>query len=105
MQDALIGAVTLSNGIECMPTEGLTSRKLRVELSDERTPGEAWISELEVLGDLPWRENESRQVKVRIMSDEFRNKVENELPALSVSYGKSALGLLKFDSVDGQKCG
>ena len=58
MQDALIGKVTLSNEIESMPTGGLTSRKLRVELSDEAKPDSAWISELEVLGDLPWCESE-----------------------------------------------
>ena len=97
MQDVLIGNVTLSGEIECMPTGGLTSRKLRVELSEEKKPDSAWISELEVLGDLPWREGESRRVKVRIMSDEFRQHVENHLPALMVKYGESFLGFLKFD--------
>ena len=97
MQDLLIGYVTLSGEIECVPTGGLTSRKLRVELSEKKNPDSAWISELEVLGDLPWREGESRKVKVRIMSDEFRQHVENHLPALLVKYGESVLGFLNFE--------
>lgn len=98
MQDKLIGNATLGNGSESIPTGGLTSQKLRVELVDEANPNSAWISELEVLGDLPWCENESRQVKVRIMSNEFRKHVESNLPALLMKRGKSVLGFLKFES-------
>jgi hypothetical protein len=100
MQNLLIGNVTLSGEIACIPTGGLTSRKLRVELSEEKKPDSAWISELEVLGDLPWREGEARKVKVRIMSDQFRQHVENHLPALLVKYGESVIGYLKFDESD-----
>lgn len=97
MQDELIGNATLGNEIENMPTGGLMSQKLRVELADEENPDSVWISELEVLGDLPWCENESRQVKVRIMSDEFRKYVESNLPALLMKRGKNVLGFLKFE--------
>ena len=97
MKYTFIGGITLSSEINCMPTGGLTSRRVRVELSEEKSPASVWISELEVNGDIPWLENETRQVKVRIMSDDFRNYVERNLPALSVMRGGDVLGILKFD--------
>lgn len=100
MKDLLIGDVTLHPRIERFPIGGLTSRKLRVELSEEHMSDSAWISELEVQGDLPWYEEETRRVKVRIMSNEFRQHIECDLPTLLVRYGDSPLGKLKFDTVD-----
>lgn len=100
MQNILTGNITLSKDIENMPIGGLTSRKLRVELLDENKSDSGWISELEIVGDLPWCKEQSRQVKVRIMSVEFRKYVESSFPDLLVKYGKSVVGFLRFERTD-----
>lgn len=98
MENPLIGKVTLNKEIVGFPAAGYTFQKIRVELSEMQNDREAWITELEILGELPWTKGESRIVKIRIMSDEFRKHVEIHHPTLLVNFGPSRLGVLEFDS-------
>ena len=93
----IIGKVKLNPNIKGMPDEGLVGPKLRVELSEKTKLDFAWIAELNVLGDLPWHEGEERQVEVRIMSDEFRNYVRENIPNLLVKYGSQIIGSLELE--------
>lgn len=93
----MIGNVKLRFGINGMPDGGLSGLKLRVELFEEAKPNSAWISELKVLGDLPWSEGEERKVEIRIMSCEFRDYVTTKRPNLSVRYGSQTIGSLELE--------
>lgn len=93
----LIGSVKLQDEISNMPKSGLTIPRHRVELYEEVKPDLAWMAELNVLGELPWREGEERQVEIRIMSDEFRDYVTTNRPYLIVRYGNQILGGLKLE--------
>ena len=68
-----------------------------MELVSEEKPDEAWISELNVLGNLPWHKGEERKVELCIMSDEFRNYVMQVNPGLLVKRGNDILGNLEFE--------
>jgi len=93
----IIGKVKLRPEINGMPDGGLPGPKLRVELFEDAKPDLAWISELNVLGDLPWHEGEERKVEIRIMSDEFRDYVTTKRPNLSVRHGSQVIGSLKLE--------
>jgi hypothetical protein len=76
-----------------VPSGGLTASRHRVEISAASdAPG--WIAELRVLGELPWRPGQLRQVEVRIMSDEFRDYVASERPGLIAKRGPDTVGIL-----------
>ena len=92
----IVVKVKLRAGVNIIPKEGLTVPKLRVELAEEKEHTSAWIAELKVLGDLPWRKGEERIVELRIMSDKFRDYVVMNKPSLLVKYGSEILGDLEF---------
>lgn len=88
------GSVRLKTNQSGFPPDGLTVSALRVELVEPEKPFDAWISELIILGDLPWLEGETRDVEVRILTDEFRNHVLENSPTLLVRYGSQIIGTL-----------
>lgn len=90
----ILGKMSLARDASAVPTGGLTVSPLRVEISPASDPASAWIAELGVLGDLPWKRGEERQVEVRIMSDEFRDYVTVERPMLIVKRGYETIGNL-----------
>lgn len=93
---SIIGKVKLRDKINAMPESGLTVPRHRVELAESEKPDLVWIAELKVLGDLPWREGEERQVELRIMSDEFRDYIISEQPSLLVKRGAEIIGNLEL---------
>ena len=93
---SIIGTVKLNPNIDGMPDGGLTINKHRVELAEENKPDFAWMTEIIVLGDLPWYEGEERQVEIRIMTDEFREYVISKKPDLLVRRGSQFIGDLHF---------
>lgn len=88
--------VKLRPKVNAIPDGGLTVSRLRVELSEEGKPNTAWIADLNVLGDLPWRKGEERHVELQIMSEEFRNYVIIQTPSLLVKHGSEVLGNLEI---------
>lgn len=96
--NSIFGEVKLLTGLQGMPNDGLTVSKIRVELFEEKLPDSAWISELVVLGELPWREGEERRVEVRILTDEFRKYVWKNKPELQVRRGSQLIGSLVVES-------
>ncbi len=95
--NSIIGSAKLRPEINGMPDGGLPGPKLRVELFEEAKPDSAWISELRILGDLPWHEGEERKIEIRIMSDEFRDYVITKRPNLSIRYGSQTIGRLELE--------
>lgn len=95
--NAVLGKAKLLNGLKGMPTDGLTVSKMRVELFEEHAPDAAWISELNILGSLPWKEDEERKVEVRIMEDEFREYVFEQKPNLQLRRGSQHIGTLVIE--------
>ena len=93
----MFGKAKLFSNLEGMPSGGLTTPKIRVELFEENTPDSAWISELSVLGSLPWQENEERSVEIRILTDEFREYVSKQKPDLNVRRGSQIIGTLVIE--------
>lgn len=97
LSSRIFGKAKLFSDLEGMPKSGLTSPKMRVELFEENTPDSAWISELSVLGSLPWQGNEERRVEVRILTDEFREYVLKQKPYLQVRHGSQLIGTLVIE--------
>ena len=95
--DPIYGKATLYAGLQDMPNGGLTQRILRAELFEENSPDSAWISELNLLGSLPWREEEERSVEVRMLTDEFREYVKKNKPLLKVRRGCQIIGTLVIE--------
>lgn len=95
--NAIFGTAKLFSGLQGMPCDGLTVPKMRVELYEESTPDSAWVSELNVIGPLPWKEDEERKVEVRIMTDEFREYVSEQKPNLQVRRGSQHIGTLAIE--------
>ena len=93
----ITGKAKLLTEINGMPKGGFTVPRHRVELFEDGKSDAAWISELEVLGDLPWHKGEERKVEVRIMSDEFRDYVMDKRPNLLVRYGSQIIGSLELE--------
>lgn len=93
----IFGKVKLLSDLQGMPNGGLTVPKIRVELFKKSTPDLAWISELDVLGSLPWKEDEERRVEVRILTDEFREYVSEQKPDLQVRHGSQLIGTLTIE--------
>lgn len=93
----ILGKAKLFADLQGMPSDGLTVPKMRVELFESDTPDAAWISELGVLGSLPWREGEERSVEVRILTDEFREYVSKQKPDLNVRRGSQIIGTLVIE--------
>ncbi len=91
------GKIKLRSEVSVIPDEGLAVSQLRVELVEEEKPDSAWIAELNVLGNLPWHKGEERQVKMRIMSNEFADYVASEHPSLLVKHGSEVLGDVEFE--------
>ncbi len=94
---SISGKVKLRHEISVIPDEGLAVSRLRVELVAEKKPDEAWIAELNVLGDLPWHKGEERKVELRIMSDEFRDYVMQAGSSLLVKHGNEVLGNFEIE--------
>lgn len=94
---SIFGKAKLFSGLQGMPSSGLTVPKMRVELFEADTPDSAWISELNVLGSLPWQEDEERRVEVRILTDEFREYVSKQKPDLQVRRGSQHIGTLVIE--------
>lgn len=94
----ILAKVKLLSEVNVIPNEGLRVYRLRVELSEEKKPGSAWIAELNVLGDLPWRKGEERKVELRIMSNEFRDYVIANSPNLLVKHGSEIIGNLELEA-------
>lgn len=90
----MLGVFELSSDCSIVPDGGLGIRFHRVELVEEHETASAWIAELEILGDLPFHKGERRDVRVRIMSDEFRLDVEARKPDLLVQHGSDFVGSL-----------
>ena len=84
----------LGTNLSEVPVGGLMQSKIRVELSEENNSESSWISELIILGDLPWHMGESRKVEVRIMSEEFRTRVMDKQPSMLIRYGSQIIGSL-----------
>ena len=97
LNKTIYGEVRLLNEVNGMPEVGFTTPRHRVELFEEVNPAAAWITEIIVLGDLPWREGEGRRVEIRIMSDEFRDYVTINRPHLLVRYGSRVIGSLELE--------
>lgn len=99
MQDTnpVLGRVWLTPEAVSIPDEGLSVSTLRVELSEKGKQDSAWIAELHVLGDLPWQKGEERRVKLRVMSDEFKNHIVSTKSDLLVSRGGDIIGILEID--------
>lgn len=97
ISNPILGKVKLKIEATSVTNEGLTVPRLRVELSDIEKPDSAWISELKVIGDLPWHKGEERQVELRVLSDEFRNYVISNKPDLLVKRGSEIIGNLILD--------
>ncbi len=93
----IVGKVKLQLDSGAIPTDGLTVLRHRVELVEKLKPDLGWISELIVLGDLPWHEGEERRVEVRIMTSKFRDHVIDARPSLLVKYGSKIIGALKLE--------
>lgn len=93
-KNLIIGNAILNNNLSGMPVGGLIQSKIRVELSEENKSELSWISELTILGDLPWHMGESRKVEIRIMSEEFRTRVVERRPSMSIRYGGQVIGSL-----------
>ena len=94
---SIFGKAKLFSNLQGMPNGGLSVPKMRVELFEENTPKSAWISELNVLGSLPWQKNEERRVEVRILTDEFSLYVSEQKPKLQVRYGSQLIGNLVIE--------
>ncbi|MGS2724926.1 hypothetical protein ACVBEJ_14390 [Porticoccus sp. GXU_MW_L64] len=92
----LPGKAKLFCAISAVPESGLTSSRHRVELFEDGKSENAWISEINILGDLPWHRGEEREVEVRIMSCEFRDYLMDKRPSLLVRYGSQIIGSLEL---------
>lgn len=97
-ENPLVVKIKLRPKINAIPDDGLTVSRLRVELAIEEKPDEAWIAEINVLGDLPWRTGEERVAELRIMSNYFRNYVMLENPVLLVKRGSEVIGNLELEN-------
>ena len=92
-KEVMIGEVSLYDKVDVIPNEGLNLQKVRVELC-KKGKEEGWITELQILGDLPWLEGEKRKVNVRIMSNEFSSDLLQNRFDVTVRYGSSFIGEL-----------
>lgn len=90
----ILGTVRLSPEVVCIPDDGLSVSKLRVEISEQDKSSSAWIAELNVLGDLPWLKGEEREIELRVMSDEFKGYIQTQKPNLVVKRGNEVIGRL-----------
>ena len=89
----LAGSVSLNLTAVAIPVGGLSVSSLRVEVAEEGKEA-GWVAELIVHGRLPWHSGETREVEVRIMSDEFRTHVASKRPKLIVKRGSETIGIL-----------
>lgn len=96
IKDSIHGIVKLRSSIKSFPEGGLATAKHRVELAEKDKPGDGWISELTVFGELPWKEGEERHVEVRILSKNFREYVIDHKPSLLVKRGNELVGEIQF---------
>lgn len=95
-RDMILAQVNLSDEVNVIPSGGITVPTLRVDLVDEKSPREAWIAEISILGDLPWFKGEKRQVEFRVMSDEFREYIVSKRPRLFIKRGSEIIGCLEI---------
>lgn len=95
--ETLLANVRLRTHSDVVPEAGLTVARLRVELSDQQKKVGAWMAEIKVDGELPWRWGEERRVELRIMSPEFRSYVASSRPKLLVCRGAEVVGDLWFE--------
>ena len=91
-EDSIFGVVKLRGAARAIPKGGLTALKHRIELAEKKKPDLGWMAELTVLGSLPWGVGGERQVKIRIMSPEFRDHVISKRPSLLVRRRNEVLG-------------
>lgn len=91
----MVGKVQLLEKSSVIPSGGITTPKVRVELQ-EVDGNKSWIAELIITGDLPWLKGDSRNVNVRVMSNDFRDYVFKVKPDLRVLRGSDLIGKLVF---------
>jgi len=95
--EPIVGTMTLSPEACGVPRNGLAVSSLRVEIAAVGQSSPGWIAELQVQGDLPWRRGEKRQVRIRVLSDEFRRYVTTERPGLVVMRGPETIGTISLE--------
>ena len=90
----LKGILLLNHKVDCIPALGITEQKVRVELIDPKYSDEAWISLLEIIGELPLHEGEQREVNVSSMSSEFLKRISVKDKIIDVHRGSECIGIL-----------
>lgn len=95
----MVGRMRLYEHASAIPSCGLRSHLLRVELAAETRPSEPWIAEVQVMGALPWLPGQERRVRLRIMSAKFREFVVSTEPALLARRGDEIVGRIVIESV------
>ncbi|KAB7610183.1 hypothetical protein F9L33_14920 [Amylibacter sp. SFDW26] len=81
---------------DIIPEDGINSNRIRVEIIDHLKKDERRLSEVLILGELPWYRGEIREVILRVASDDFLNHIKRHHPIITVFRGPYIIGELKF---------
>ncbi|KAB7609819.1 hypothetical protein F9L33_15470 [Amylibacter sp. SFDW26] len=98
-----IATLTFSETTTIIPINGIKTNRIRVDVADKMTSNERWLSEILVIGELPCFAGETREVILRISSDEFRSRVEKKYTKLLVFHGPDFLGEITFTNKEVSK--
>lgn len=89
-------SVQLLSDSKAIPCEGLSAESHRVELAIVGDSKERWLAVLNVRGDLPWYGGERRDVDVKVMSDNFRELLDEAGMELIVFRGSELIGYMSL---------
>lgn len=90
-RDSITGNALLYKNAKCAPTSGkIFQCPVRVEISASEEPG--WIAELIWDDRAQWELGTERSASLRVMSNEFFEQFDEEIPKLQIRRGDARIG-------------